>query len=77
MSLSFPTLPDGLELPRGIPSSSTPLAGGMYRGPRLGPYVTDTLSTMLRLLGEESEEASWLIQARARMAPIEPCDEEW
>ena len=26
--------------------------------------VTDALSTMLRLLGEESEEASWLIQAR-------------
>jgi len=23
--------------------------------------VTDALSTMLRLLGEESEEASWLI----------------
>jgi hypothetical protein len=32
---------------------------------------------MLRLLGEESEEASWLIQARSRMEPIEPCDEEW
>jgi hypothetical protein len=39
--------------------------------------VTDALSTMLRLLGEESEEASWLIQARSRMEPIELCDEEW
>ena len=37
----------------------------------------DSLSTMLRLLREESEEASWLIQARSRMEPIEPCDEEW
>ena len=37
MSLLFPTLPDSLDLPRGIPSSSTPLAGGMHRGPRLGP----------------------------------------
>jgi hypothetical protein len=38
--------------------------------------VTDALSTMLRLLGEESEEASWLIWAWSRMDPIEPCDEE-
>jgi hypothetical protein len=42
-----------------------------------GDGVTDALSTMLRLLGEESEEASWLIWARSRMDPIEPCDEEW
>jgi len=42
-----------------------------------GDGVTDALSTMLRLLGEESEEASWLIQARSRMEPVEPCDEEW
>ena len=42
-----------------------------------GDGVTDALSTMLRLLGEESEEASWLIQARSRIEPIEPCDEEW
>jgi hypothetical protein len=39
--------------------------------------VTDALSMMLRLLGEESEEASWLIRARSRMEPIELCDEEW
>jgi len=39
--------------------------------------ITDALSTMLRLLGEESEEASWLIQARSRMDPVEPCNEEW
>ena len=39
--------------------------------------VMDALSTMLRLLGEESEEASWLIQARSRMEPVELCDEEW
>jgi len=42
-----------------------------------GDGVTDSLSTMLRLLGEESEAASWLIEARSRMEPIEPCDEEW
>jgi len=39
--------------------------------------VTDSLNTMLRLLGEESAEASWLIQARSRMDPVELCDEEW
>ena len=39
--------------------------------------VTDALSTILRLLGEESEAASWLIEARSRMEPVEPCDEEW
>ena len=39
--------------------------------------ITDALSTMLRLLGEESEEASWLIRARFRMEPVEPCDEKW
>ena len=43
----------------------------------LGSTVTDSLSTMLRLLGEESEEASWLIRARSRMEPVEPCNEEW
>jgi len=40
-------------------------------------YVTDALSTMLRLLGEESEVASWLMEARSRMEPVEPCDERW
>jgi len=39
-------------------------------------YITDALSTMLRLLGEESEEASWLIQARFRMDPVELYNEE-
>jgi hypothetical protein len=39
--------------------------------------VTDALSTMLRLLGKESEEASWLIAARSRLDPIELYDEEW
>jgi len=38
--------------------------------------VTDALSTMLRLLGEESQEASWLIQVRSRMDLVEPCNEE-
>ena len=38
--------------------------------------VTDSLSTILRLLGEESEEASWLIQARSRIDLVEPYDEE-
>jgi len=36
----------------------------------------DNLSTILQLLGEESEAASWLIKARSRMEPIELCDEE-
>jgi len=39
--------------------------------------VTDALSTMLRLLGKESAEASWLIQARSRMDPVELYNEEW
>jgi len=39
--------------------------------------VTDALSTMLRLLGEELEVASWLMGAWSRMDPIELCDEEW
>ena len=38
--------------------------------------ITDALSTMLRLLGEELEEASWLMQARFKMELVEPCDEE-
>ena len=37
----------------------------------------DALSTMLRLLGEESKAASWLMEARSRMEPVELCDEEW
>ena len=39
--------------------------------------VIDALSTMLRLLREESEEASWLIRAQSRIDPVEPCDEKW
>jgi hypothetical protein len=39
--------------------------------------VTDALSTMLRLLGEELEEASWLMKARSRMEPVKLYDEEW
>ena len=31
------------------------------------PVVTDALSTILRLLGGESEVASWLIEARSIM----------
>jgi len=38
--------------------------------------VTDALSTMLRLLGEELEEASWLIQAWSRIDLVELCDKE-
>jgi len=37
----------------------------------------NALSTILRLLGEELETASWLIEARSRMDPIEPYDKEW
>jgi len=32
---------------------------------------------MLRLLGEELEEASWLLQARSKMEPVELYNEEW
>ena len=38
--------------------------------------VTDALSTMLRQLGEESEAASWLIEARSIMEPVELYNEE-
>jgi hypothetical protein len=40
-------------------------------------YITDALSIMLRLLAEESEAASWLIEAQSMMEPGEPYDEEW
>ena len=39
--------------------------------------VMDALSTILQLLGEESEAASWLIEARSIMEPVEPYDEGW
>ena len=42
-----------------------------------GNGVTDSLSTMLWLLGEELEAASWLIKARSRIEPIELYNEEW
>ena len=42
-----------------------------------GDGVTDALSTMLRLLGEESAEASQLVQAWSRMEPVELYNEEW
>ena len=38
--------------------------------------ITDALSTMLRLLEEELEEASWLIKARSRIEPVELCNEK-
>jgi len=37
----------------------------------------DALSTMLRLLREELEEASWLIRARSRIELVKLYDEEW
>jgi len=40
-------------------------------------YITDALSTMLRLLGEELEEASWLIQARSKKEPVELYNKDW
>jgi len=42
-----------------------------------GDGITDALSTMLQLLREESAEASWLIQARSRMDPVELCNKKW
>ena len=36
----------------------------------------DALSTILRLLGEELEEASWLIRVRFRIDPVKLCDRE-
>ena len=32
---------------------------------------------MLRLLGEELEATSWLIEVRSMMEPVELYDEEW
>ena len=37
----------------------------------------DALRIILRLLGEELEAASWLVEARSRMELVELCDEEW
>jgi len=41
-----------------------------------GDGVSDSLSTMLQLLREELEEASWLIKARFRMDLVELCNKE-
>jgi len=38
--------------------------------------ITNALSTMLWLLGEELGVASWLIEARSRIDPIKLYDEE-
>jgi len=39
--------------------------------------VTNALSIILQLLGEESEAASWLIEAWSRIDPIKPYNKEW
>jgi hypothetical protein len=41
-----------------------------------GDGVMDALSTILRLLREELEEASWLIRAWSRMDPIKLYNKE-
>ena len=41
-----------------------------------GDSVTNALSTMLQLLREESQEASWLIQARSRIDLVELYNKE-
>ena len=38
--------------------------------------VTDTLSTILQLLGEELEAASWLIEVRSSIEPVELYNKE-
>ena len=43
---------------------------------REGDGVMDALSTILRLLGEELEVASWLIKARSRIEPVKLYNEE-
>jgi len=37
----------------------------------------DALSIILRLLREELEEASWLVNVWSRMEPVKLYDEEW
>ena len=44
---------------------------------REGDSVTDALSTILRLLGEELEAASWLIKARSIIELVELYNKEW
>jgi len=43
----------------------------------IAKYIMDALSTMVRLLGEELEEASWLIRAWSRIELVELYNEEW
>ena len=43
----------------------------------LRPFVMDALSTILRLLEEELEAASWLIEARSIMELVELYNEGW
>jgi len=38
--------------------------------------IMDALSTILRLLGEELEEASYLIRVRSRIDLVEPYDKK-
>ena len=48
---------------------------GLYT--RYQQVITDALSTILRLLGEESEAASWLIEARSIIEPVKLYSEGW
>ena len=41
-----------------------------------GDGITDALSIILQLLGEELEEASWLIRARSKIELVELYNEE-
>ena len=43
---------------------------------RYAIHGADALSAMLRLLGEELEEASWLIRARSKIDPVELYNKE-
>ena len=38
--------------------------------------IIDALSTILQLLGEELEAASWLIEARSRIEPVKLYNKE-
>ena len=42
-----------------------------------GDGITDSLSMMLRLQGEELKAASWLIKAWSKIEPIELYNEKW
>ena len=45
-----------------------------FLGTTTAVTIMDALSIILQLLGEELEEASWLIRARSRIEPVELCD---